>query len=150
MDLKSKRKLKEVIRGIIADGFSGTQKDVAKSLKAHGFKVTQSTISRTMTEMGIVKESHRGDSVYRIAPVGKNEFRGTVAELIQSIEHNGSLIVMKTRPGTAMFVAGFIDHSCHDTVMGTVAGDDTLLIAPRKVSQIKDCLQSIKENLNSL
>lgn len=147
MDLKTKRKLKEVIRGLIADGFLGTQKDIVKTLKAHGFKVTQSTVSRTITEMGIVKESHRGNSIYRVAPPAKAEFPGSIAMLVNSINHNGSLIVLKTRPGTAMFVAGFLDHGAEDFVLGTVAGDDTVFVAPKKTSQIKDCIEKIKKFL---
>lgn len=56
MENYTKRKLKEVVRGLIGDGFSGTQSELVKLLKQRGFNVTQSTISRMMSEMGIIRD----------------------------------------------------------------------------------------------
>lgn len=144
MDLQAKRKLKEVIRGIIGEGFDGTQSEIAKSLKSRGFKVTQSTISRTMNQMGVIKEVKGGKQSYRISLEPKTSYRGSISDLVFKIVHNESLIVVKTKPGSAMFVAGFIDHESKASVIGTIAGDDTIFIAPVKLSKISQTLKDIE------
>lgn len=142
MDLQAKRKLKEVIRGLIGEGFDGTQSELAKALKSRGFKVTQSTISRTMNQMGVIKEVKEGKQSYRINIEPKSSYRGSIADLVFSVVHNDAFIVVKTKPGSAMFVAGFIDHECKASIIGTIAGDDTIFVAPMKLAKIS---QSVKE-----
>jgi transcriptional regulator of arginine metabolism len=147
MDLQAKRKLKEVIRGIVGEGFHGTQSEIAKSLKSRGFKVTQSTVSRTMNQMGVIKEVKGGKQSYRLSLEPKNSYRGSISDLVFNIVHNESLIVVKTKPGSAMFVAGFIDHESKASVIGTIAGDDTIFIAPMKLSKISQTLKEIEDLL---
>ncbi len=149
MEIVKKRKLKEVIRGLIGDGFTGTQIDLVKALKQRGFKVTQSTVSRSMNEMGVFKESKDGKAVYKLNNMGSVAYRGSLGDLVIGMEHNQSLIVIKTRAGSAMFVAGFIDHECKATCLGSVAGDDTIFVAPRKPSQIAEVMDVIKKRLST-
>jgi transcriptional regulator of arginine metabolism len=148
MNIQSKRKLKEVLRGLIADGFVGTQTDLAKHLKAKGFKITQSTVSRTLGEMGVIKEVVKGKQIYRTIDHPRNSYRGSLSEQVLSIRHNEIMIVIKTNPGSAMFVAGFIDHECHSTILGTVAGDDTIFVSPMKTSKLAATLKDIKRVLS--
>lgn len=135
MDLNSKRKLKEVIRGIIGSGFVGTQSQLVKVLKQRGFKVTQSTISRIMKQMGVIKESAEGQSSYKILTDNKSYYRGSLSDLVIQITHNTVNIVIKTKAGSAMFVAGFLDHECKDFILGTVAGDDTIIVIPTDIKK---------------
>ncbi len=143
MDAKTKRKLKEVIRGTIGDGFNGTQSDLAKILKSRGFRVTQSTISRTMNQMGVIKEVIDGRQMYKLRNETRASYRGSLADLIINVTNNDNLIVIKTRPGSAMFVAGFLDHECKSIVLGTVAGDDTIFVAPAKTLKIGDTTKKV-------
>lgn len=146
MDINSKRKLKEVVRGIIGDGFVGTQSDLVKLLKQRGFKITQSTISRILTQMGVIKETAEGQSIYKIKSASNNHYRGSLSDLVIGIFHNSVNIVIKTKAGSAMFVAGFLDHECKNLILGTVAGDDTIIIAPADLKKIT----STVERINSL
>lgn len=149
MDARSKRKLKDVIRGIIGDGFQGTQSELARALRSRGLRVTQSTISRTMNQMGVVREAMSGKQFYRLKMDSKISYRGSLSDLIVRITHNESLIVIKTRPGSAMFVAGFLDHECQSTVLGTVAGDDTIFVAPMKTSKISLIAKEVESQLRA-
>lgn len=144
MDAVSKRKLKQVIRGFIGDGFSGTQEDLARKIKDRGFKVTQSTISRTMNQMGVVKEIIKGQQLYKLKAELKDVYRGSLSDLVLSVNYNNSTIVIKTRPGSAMFVAGFIDHEFKDTLLGTIAGDDTIFAAPQRKFKLVEIASSIE------
>lgn len=149
MDMQSKRKLKEVIRGLISDGFVGTQSQLAKALKSRGFKVTQSTVSRTMNQMGVVKETVGGQQSYKLRTESKGFYRGSISDLVISITSNESLIVIKTIPGSAMFVAGFVDHECKSLVLGTIAGDDTIFAAPNKISKISLVVKEVGQVLKA-
>lgn len=147
MDIASKRKLKEVIRGLIGDGFTGTQSDISKQLRSKGFKVTQSTVSRTLNEMGVTKELSGGKQIYKLGEKPRSHYRGSLSDLVVSIATNDSLIVIKTNPGSAMFIAGFIDHECKTTVLGTVAGDDTIFVAPQNTSKLSAVVKEIESTL---
>jgi len=139
MDIARKRKMIEVLRGLIGSGFVGGQAAIAKQLKRKGFNVAQSTVSRALAKIGAVKTTKGGKTVYTL-PTGDRipQFTGhSLESLILGIEHNESLIVVKTTPGSAMFVAGFVDHHCKDFCIGTVAGDDTILVVPKSVKKVK-------------
>lgn len=134
MDIKRKRKLIEVLRGLVSDGFAGTQGEIVRELKKRGFNVTQATVSRIMKQIGVLKESK---GVYRLPSKTPAVFRGSIADLVTGIVHNESILVVKTTAGSAMFVAGFIDHEGQDFILGTVAGDDTIFVAPKNTKDIE-------------
>lgn len=147
MDLGKKRKMMEILRGLVGSGFVGGQADIAKHLKKKGFNVTQSTVSRSLTKIGAIKTKKDGKTAYtlpstRPAP----QFAGhSFGNLILSTENNENMIVVKTTPGSAMFVAGFIDHYCKSYCMGTVAGDDTILVVPKSSKEIKSSAKQLKQ-----
>lgn len=148
MNIQSKRKLKEVLRGLIGDGFEGTQVDIVKALKGKGFKITQSSVSRILNEMGVIKQIEKGQQIYRRLNQPQTSYRNSLSDLALSVQHNEMLIVVKTKPGSAMFVAGFIDHECRSTVLGTIAGDDTIFVTPVTVARISATLNEIRRVLN--
>ena len=111
------------------------QSDVVEQLEREGFHVTQATVSRDLKEMGAVKR-RSSDGLYGYAlpdeprPAEGNDetvFRA-LAQFASSITPTGSLVVVKTPPGAAQVVAGAIDGAALTGVVGTVAGDDTLLV----------------------
>jgi arginine repressor len=83
------------------------------------------------------KHSLRG-SRWRLPPLNIFE------SLVHCIDYNGHLIVVHTKPGTAMTVAKFIDDKKFEQIMGTVAGDDTIIIAPKNVSLIPILADHVK------
>lgn len=149
MELQEKRKMNELLRGIIGAGYYGTQEDLKSELHGNGFLVNQSTISRALKKIGVVKVSlPNGGSRYELNT--KNtllDYGGKLHNLVHSIRCNESMIVIKTSPGAAMFIAGQLDHYCKDFVLGTIAGDDTIFISPRTCIDISISLQAIQDYL---
>lgn len=129
----------QLILSIIADQVIETQEELVAALHARGMPVTQATVSRDIKELRLAKVA-TADGRYRYAlPQGAPEPAADVLQRAQrafddyvvGIECAGNLIVVKTLPGSAMLVAGTIDALGIDGVLGTVAGDDSLLVVTR-------------------
>lgn len=111
------------------------QQDVVEQLEREGFQVTQATVSRDLAEMGAVKR-RSSDGLYGYAlpeeppPMegGNEALARALAQFATTITPTGSLVVVKTPPGAAQVVAGAVDGAALGGVLGTVAGDDTLLV----------------------
>jgi transcriptional regulator of arginine metabolism len=118
------------------------QSDLADLLAAEGIQVTQATLSRDLDELGAVKvRTGDGASVYVIPEDGNAALRpaeGTPArlqrllrELLTGVDASGNLVVLRTPPGAAQFLASALDRSGLIDVVGTIAGDDTILVVAR-------------------
>ena len=117
-----------------------TQGQMLEALQARGVKSTQATVSRDIKELRLVKEvSSTGR--YRYAPAGQDEnsdaarrleeiFRGACV----SFDHALHTVVIKTLPGLAMAVCAAIDAMYDESVLGTVAGDDTCIVVMRNAA----------------
>jgi transcriptional regulator of arginine metabolism len=126
---------RRAIRRILMTRHITRQSDLVEQLEAEGFQVTQATVSRDLAEMGALKKrSTDGLFGYTLpeepTPLdGSNEAVSKVlAQFAQTIISTGSLVVIKTPPGAAQVVAGAVDGAVLTGVLGTVAGDDTLLV----------------------
>jgi transcriptional regulator of arginine metabolism len=116
-----------------------TQEEMARELQALGIRSSQVTLSRDIRELGLVKTA-RG---YRAVtmPAGGPQLETVLAEFLAEVRVAQNLVVLKTSPGNASTVASALDREDWDDVVGTIAGDDTVLvIAPnamkaRRVSQ---------------
>lgn len=124
------------IRSLLAHGSIGNQQELVDALAAQGHAVTQATVSRDLDAIGATK-ARLPDGSYRYvvnegdgSPFGSNRqaVSQAIAGFVQSIETSGDLVVMKTPPGAAHLVASAIDHTDIAGVLGTIAGDDTLLV----------------------
>lgn len=111
------------------------QQDVVEQLEKEGFQVTQATVSRDLADMGAVKR-RSSDGLYGYAlPAdpprvegGNAVLAGALAQFATTITPSGSLVLVKTPPGAAQVVAAAVDGAAIGGVLGTVAGDDTLLV----------------------
>ena len=123
---------------ILRDGHAATQKEIVAALRAAGHHITQATVSRDLQEIGAAKVRVGDTLEYRLpdhmprAPGGdlmtRNLYR-TMDEFALEITAAGSLVVIATAPGHAAAVARAIDLSGLTSVVGTVAGDDTIFVA---------------------
>jgi transcriptional regulator of arginine metabolism len=125
-----------------------TSQDVLLNLLIDkGFDVTQATLSRDIKELKIVKApALSGSYTYQFsdALVNVSEDTSQLSTIgFINIEFSGSLAVIKTRPGYAMAIAGEIDLKATQTILGTVAGDDTILIIPRENVSRQDVIASL-------
>lgn len=118
---------------LIKAGKISSQSDLVKELKKAGFSVTQATASRDLDEIGAV----RGRNGYTIAESDSDSMARAMplpGDLILSVESSGNLAVVRTPPGGAQFLASSLDHSGLTSIIGTIAGDDTVLVVARKAS----------------
>ncbi|PFH84773.1 transcriptional regulator ArgR [Bacillus sp. AFS088145] len=131
---KGQRHIK--IREIIAKNEVETQDELVQSLRDLGFKVTQATISRDIKELHLVKVP-LSDGRYKYSLPADQRFnplqklKRLLIDSFIKIDSSSHLIVMKTLPGNANAVGALIDHLEWSEIMGTICGDDTILIICR-------------------
>jgi transcriptional regulator of arginine metabolism len=115
---------------LVESGLIHSQSDLVKELKKSGYKVTQATASRDLDEIGAV----RGSSGYQLAKTSDDSLSRvlTSEKLILSVEASGNLAVVRTPPGGAQLLASNLDHAKLKSIIGTIAGDDTVLVVSRK------------------
>ncbi len=124
-----------------------SQTQLGESLAAAGYVVTQATLSRDLVEVGAVKVRHgdgtlvyavpgEGGDASPVADVGEDVLGARLArrcaELLVSAEASANLVVLRTPPGAAQFLASAVDHAVVSGVLGTIAGDDTVLVITRE------------------
>jgi len=120
-----------------------SQTELARLLAGEGIEVTQATLSRDLDELGAVKlrGADGGAAVYVVpedgSPVravqgGTSRLSRLLGELLVSADGSGNLAVLRTPPGAAQFLASAIDRAALDEVVGSIAGDDTLMVAARE------------------
>lgn len=139
---------------ILSQGISGNQARLVEVLSQQGVKTTQSTVSRALKKINAVKGiDARGHSVYSLPRPegiqGKQE-SGLFGTLVHKILDNGYMIVVHTRPGTAPTVAKVIDDHGFDQMIGTVAGDDAIIIVPADVKKTRLLTKQIKSYLTGV
>ncbi len=116
-----------------------SQTELADLLAAEGFGVSQGTLSRDLVDVGAVRlRSASGELIYAVqdveaADLGRAQARLSrlLAELMLSAEASANLVVLKTPPGAAQFLASAIDKAGLESVLGTIAGDDSILLVSR-------------------
>lgn len=124
----------EAIRRIIRTHAVSTQEELGAMLTKEGFGVTQATLSRDLAQIGAMRVSRPGGgTVYGLesAPPPPAEARlRELGEMVVSVEDNDLLAVIRTVPGAASAVAAALDRARLPENLGTLAGDDTIFIAP--------------------
>jgi transcriptional regulator of arginine metabolism len=138
------------LRKILESGKNSTQEEIRDMLEERGFDVNQSTISRDLRKVGAIKAiDTKGRTVYRLSQVASetNFVAQSLGDLILSITNNDSLIVIQTTPGSASLIARHLDINRPAAILGTIAGDDTIFVAPSKEQSIKQTINAIRESI---
>ena len=121
---------------LIKAGVVHSQSDLVKLLKKAGFAVTQATASRDLEEVGAVRSRNSaGELIYQIGTTSDGAISKSMplpSDLILSVEPSGNLAVVRTPPGGAQFLASALDNSGIKSIIGTIAGDDTVLVISKK------------------
>lgn len=128
------------IREILATRGIRSQAELSDALGDRGLSVTQGTLSRDLVDLGAVRTRQAG-MVYALPAEGDdaavpgrgsdaqlNRLASMARELLVSAEPTANLVVLRTPPGAAQFLASVIDQARVEHVMGTIAGDDTILL----------------------
>lgn len=111
---------------IIRSRSVGTQDELARALKERGVDATQVTLSRDIRELGLVKTTEGYRQLERETP--NIQFSTLAAEFLQDVRIAQNQVVLKTAPGHANSVAVALDSEQWPEVVGTIAGDDTILV----------------------
>lgn len=133
--LASKRDRQRAMREIVARESIASQQELADRLADRGFTVTQATVSRDIAELGLAKAWRRERHVYVLpddlprAPTDAEErLRRILADIPVTVARSGLILVLTGTPGTASVIAQAIDESSLTEQLGTVAGDNTLIV----------------------
>ncbi|MGI6453362.1 MAG: arginine repressor [Syntrophomonadaceae bacterium] len=146
--MKSKRHF--AIMEIISMQRIATQEELCEALKANGFDVTQATVSRDIKELHLLKVPDEKGYHYALPenPVlvnSQERMRRIFQDLVLSIDHSENLVVIRTLPGAAQSVASHIDSAEISNILGTVAGDDTLLIVIKPKEAVPDVIKAFQQ-----
>lgn len=137
--MRSKQERLNVIKQIIDTMEISTQEELIVELEKLDYDVTQATVSRDISDLGLQKvriaggpsEAHSAKQVYALPEVER--IRSLLNEFLASIDKADNLVVVKTAPGMAQAVAAAIDAVKWPDVLGTVGGDDTILVITRNI-----------------
>lgn len=142
MKNKRHKKIIELIENNVVE----TQEELAIQLRNQGFDVTQATVSRDIKELKLIKVPV-DDNTYRYAsprePVfthNTERMKRVLQDSVTGYDYSENLIVLKTFPGLAQGVASVIDIAHWPEVIGTVAGDDAILIVVKPKNKVKSLL----------
>ena len=142
-----KKERQFVIKQVIQTEKIANQELLLKRLHERGFKTTQATLSRDLHNMGIVRVPTSEGYRYTISEEeGGHSFRKLVGMEILGVYHNEYLVMVRTITGRARGVALFIDQLKHESILGTVAGENTVIVIPESIqylTQIKNDLEKI-------
>jgi transcriptional regulator of arginine metabolism len=133
--MSSKVQRQQAIVRLVMQHPVGNQPQLVDLLADEGIVATQATVSRDLDDLGAVKvRIPGGDTVYAIPEMPpqqmapSDQLRRVLGEWVAEVSHSGPVVVIRTPPGCAHVVASAIDRSSQPGILGTVAGDDTLMI----------------------
>ncbi len=130
-----------------------SQEELLSALQKEGFKLTQATLSRDLKQLKVAKASSMNGNYVYVLPNETMYKRvsspTSLKEMMQvpgfvSIHFTGNMGVIKTRPGYASAIAWNIDGSDLPSILGTIAGDDTIFIAIREGASQTEVIQSLR------
>ncbi|MBE6276190.1 MAG: arginine repressor [Bacteroides sp.] len=157
--MKSKNSRLDAIKIIISSKEIGSQDELLHELQKEGFRLTQATLSRDLKQLKVAKAASMNGNYVYVLPNNTMYKRmteqHTAAELLMhsgfvSIEFSANLAVIKTRPGYASSLAYDIDNRNFYEILGTIAGDDTILLVMREGctrTSVKNALSLIIPNI---
>jgi transcriptional regulator of arginine metabolism len=133
--MKNRFKRQAEIRKVIQKGNVHSQDELLVQLKELGFDLTQATLSRDLKEMQVAKVPHPAKGYVYVMPEGEKIITkpaqsgiNYLADGFRDLLFSGNLAVLRTQPGYASTIAAVIDKAEPWEILGTVAGDDTILI----------------------
>ncbi len=131
----AKAQRQHVIEVLLSRHQVTNQSQLVDLLAAEGIDATQATVSRDLDDLGAVKiRVPGGDLIYAVPEIPQHRLapgdhlRRVVSEWVVGVASSGNLVLLRTPPGSAHVVASALDRSGMDSVLGTVAGDDTILV----------------------
>jgi transcriptional regulator of arginine metabolism len=125
---------RDAVRAILADGAIASQGELLRRLRKRGIRASQATLSRDMAALRVRRAVGPEGPRYLVGDGGGPLPLEPVRRLVSSVESNGALVVVRTQASTAAAVARALDEAGLPEVLGTLAGDDTVFVAPRRAA----------------
>jgi len=146
-----------LIKDLIRNNRIGSQEELLTLLLQHNFELTQATLSRDLKQLKVAKmPNHEGNYVYLLPEdssinrqlwLKQSDLSKYTASGFLSIDFCGVFAVVKTKPGYSGSIAADIDQKTSTEVLGTIAGDDTILIIPREHITRAELLRALSDVL---
>ena len=158
--MKRKSNRLDAVKIIISSKEIGSQEELLQELEKEGFRLTQATLSRDLKQLKVAKAASMNGNYVYVLPNNTMYKRMTeqhsATEMLMhngfiSIEFSANLAVIKTRPGYASSLAYDIDNKEFEEIIGTIAGDDTIMIIIREGytrTEVKNALSLVIPNIN--
>lgn len=143
----------EELKKLLLEGSASTQEDIKRHLSNLGYDVNQAKISRLLRKTGAVKIGNEyGHVVYSLPKEpAPPQAKSLLANLVIDIQANETVIVIHTSPGSASLFGRLVDHNLLKLgVLGTVAGDDTLIVIPQSIQKTQKVLSDIRDLLTKI
>ncbi|MBI4566390.1 MAG: arginine repressor [Planctomycetes bacterium] len=140
----------EAILKIVGEKVVRTQGELRKLLSAKGFPVDQATLSRDLRELGLVKvPGQDGEGTHYVLVSGSiaphtEDALAVLARFVHAADWSANLVVLKTGPGNAQALGLALDRLHWEDVLGTIAGDDTVLVVVREGARARRVAERIK------
>ncbi len=160
--MKNKNSRLDSIKMIISSKEIGSQEELLGELAKEGFRLTQATLSRDLKQLKVAKAASMNGNYVYVLPNNTMYKRMTdprrAGDMLRhngfvSIEFSANIAVIKTRPGYASSLAYDIDMHCFHEIIGTVAGDDTIMLVIRENASrtsVRQALSVIIPNINHI
>lgn len=141
------RERRAEIRQLITSRAVGTQEELRSMLAKSGHEVTQATLSRDLAQLGARRTAQVGGGTHYELPDMPRAGGPLLEELVRTIDENGTLVVVHTTSGAAQVVAGALDRARLPEVLGTIAGDDAIFIAPARGVSTAKLIRKLREQM---
>jgi transcriptional regulator of arginine metabolism len=139
--------LLEALRVLLMGRKASSQEAICSALEKFGYEINQTKVSRLLRKIGAIKvENEQGQTVYSLPREPAPPSMSTqIRDLILNIVANETLVVIFTNPGSASMVARLLDYNQITTeILGTIAGDDTIFVAPKTIKDIHKLAEEIR------
>ncbi len=136
---------RELVARLLRARQLGTQEELLVALREAGVEATPATLSRDLATLGARRVSVPGGGTrYELSEEERRDGLGPVTRLVASVQCNGSMVVVRAHPGSAPAVARAIDLASWPEFLGSIAGDDTIFVAPSRDRDAKVLAEKIR------
>lgn len=151
--MKNKTNRHQAIREIISNNRIGSQEELLELLHKRGYDLTQATLSRDLKVMHVAKiaDGSEGyvyvmpDSIANAMPQRNPERINYLGDGYRGISFSGNLCIIRTLPGYASSIAAVIDNASPREIIGTIAGDDTILVILKEGINRNELIEALKK-----
>lgn len=141
-----KKARQAAILKVISENEVETQEDLRQLLKRRGISVGQATLSRDIKELAIVKQTNENDVRCYYSGLAASEvgYNSIFAQSVISMDHAQNIVVLKCRAGLANAAGAVVDERAFPTVIGSIAGDDTVFILTKTENHAVQLMTDLK------